>query len=74
MSFDKHMGKDWREQYSGATAIDHTCRNHGSCSYCMSTRTWFDTKRRQAANQDMNDYYDHDYYNECNDDYYENYD
>jgi len=42
MSFDKPYPnrKDKRKPYYGAKAIDHTCRNHGSCSWCRSNRTY----------------------------------
>ena len=58
MSFDKHMGKDWRQKFTGAKAVDYTCRNHGTCSYCKSSRTFFDTKYRRAADQEIQDYND----------------
>ena len=31
-------GKEKRKQYKGAKAVDRSCRNHGSCSYCRSNR------------------------------------
>ena len=31
-------GKEHRQQYRGAKAIDRSCRNHGSCSYCKNNR------------------------------------
>ena len=33
----------------GAKAIDTTCRNHGSCSYCESNRQIQKTKARKRA-------------------------
>lgn len=37
MSLDKAIasGKEKRKPYRGAKAIDHTCRNHGSCPSCQ---------------------------------------
>lgn len=37
MSLDKAIasGKEKRKPYRGAKAIDHTCRNHGSCPGCQ---------------------------------------
>ena len=31
-------GKEHREPYHGAKAIDRTCRNHGMCPYCRDNR------------------------------------
>ena len=40
MSLDKAIahGKEKRKPYSGSKAIDRTCRNHGSCPYCLENR------------------------------------
>lgn len=40
MSLDKAIkhGKEKRKQYRGAKAVDYTCRNHGSCDWCLSNR------------------------------------
>lgn len=32
--------KEHREPYRRSKAIDRTCRNHGSCSYCQDNRLW----------------------------------
>lgn len=42
MSLDKAIEhkKEWRKQYHGAKAIDKSCRNHGSCSWCKGNRTF----------------------------------
>lgn len=45
MSFDKYMGKEHRQQYRGSKAVDSTCRNHGSCDWCRSNRTYSTRKR-----------------------------
>ena len=40
MSLNKAIehGKEKRKQYRGAKAVDCTCRNHGSCGWCLSNR------------------------------------
>ena len=40
MSMDKAIlhGKEHRKPYRGAKAIDHTCRNHGTCLWCEENR------------------------------------
>ena len=41
MSLDKAIehGKEHRKPYTGAKAIDCTCRNHGSCDWCGVKKT-----------------------------------
>lgn len=41
MSLDKAIahGKEKRKPYRGSKAIDGTCRNHGSCQWCVENRT-----------------------------------
>ena len=41
MSLDKAIahGKEKRKPYRGSKAIDYTCRNHGSCQWCIENRT-----------------------------------
>ena len=40
MSLDKAIehGKEKRKKYRGSKAIDVTCRNHGSCLWCVRNR------------------------------------
>lgn len=40
MALDKAIksGKEHRKPYRGSKAIDATCRNHGSCSWCAENR------------------------------------
>ncbi len=40
MSLDKAVehGKEKRKPYRGAKAVDGTCRNHGTCMWCMRNR------------------------------------
>jgi hypothetical protein len=33
-------GKEHRKIYRKAKAVDRSCRNHGSCSYCERQRTF----------------------------------
>lgn len=49
-------GKEKRKPYRGSKAFDHSCRNHGTCGYCESTRTHFDRKARTAAADDLKSY------------------
>lgn len=56
MSFDKYMGKEHRKQYRSSKAIDRTCRNHGSCEYCKSNRTFKNRKRLDKYEYNKYDY------------------
>ena len=58
MSLDKAIesGKEKRKPYKGAKAIDHTCRNHGSCPYCKAGRKFKDRKRREEQEQEYKEY------------------
>ena len=40
MSLDKAIehGKERRKPYYGSKAFDYTCRNHGSCQWCVENR------------------------------------
>lgn len=48
MSLEKAIEhkKEKRKPYRGSKRIDHTCRNHGSCSFCEGNRLIADTKAR----------------------------
>lgn len=41
MSLDKAIehGKEYRKPYRRSARFDRTCRNHGSCSWCIGNRT-----------------------------------
>lgn len=58
MSLDKAVdhGKEHRKPYRGAKAVDCTCRNHGSCSWCKENRTYKNTKRLAKVKGKMEDY------------------
>lgn len=49
MALDKAIksGKEHRKPYRGSKAVDKTCRNHGSCSYCRNNRLY--SKRKAEA-------------------------
>ena len=47
----KHR-KEHRKEYHGAKAIDKTCRNHGSCSWCEGDRRYKEYKLNEAADID----------------------
>lgn len=55
MGLDKSIqsGREHRKQYTGAKAVDATCRNHGSCKQCLSNRTHKNDKRKLALGQQM---------------------
>lgn len=53
-------GKEHRKQYTGAKAVDKTCRNHGSCAWCEENRKHSRTKRELAAEQYMEEYEEED--------------
>lgn len=53
MSFGKYMGKEHRKPYRGSKNYDRTCRNHGGCPACLSNRTIANTRRQQAADNQL---------------------
>ena len=55
MSLDKAIqrGKERREPYRGAKAVDCTCRNNGSCPYCTSNRLHSTRKRLLTAENQL---------------------
>lgn len=48
--------KYFRKQYRGAKAVDCTCRNHGSCIYCYSTRMYRAKKEMAKAELKIKEY------------------
>lgn len=50
-------GKEYRESYTGAKAIDHTCRNHGSCEWCKGNRLYQQNKADEASRQALMEIY-----------------
>ena len=53
MSLDKAIehGKEKRKPYRGTKAIDCTCRNHGSCTWCRDNRLHKRLKDKEASRQ-----------------------
>lgn len=50
MALDKAIasGKEHRKQYmKTAQQVDYTCRNHGSCGWCLANRLYKNIKREQ---------------------------
>lgn len=47
MSFDKNYPKrkDHRKPYRGSKSFDRSCRNHGTCPYCLDSRMHKHEKR-----------------------------
>ena len=58
MSLDKAIEhrKEKRKQYYGAKAIHCSCRNHGSCSYCLSNRMYQQNKEDNKMKEKLNEY------------------
>lgn len=58
MSLDKAIehGKEKRQPYRGAKAIDPTCRNHGSCKWCEGNRTYSDKKKEIESEYEDEDW------------------
>lgn len=57
MSLDKAIehGKEKRKKYRGSKAVDCTCRNHGSCDWCRSNRT-YRFKKKEPIDVDYEEY------------------
>ena len=61
MSLDKaieHGKEKKRKTYKGATAIDCTCRNHGSCEWCKSNRLYQQLRMDEASRQALEEEYE----------------
>ena len=46
-------GKEKRKPYKGAKAVDCSCRNHGTCEWCMGNRTHNTNRKREKAIAEM---------------------
>lgn len=55
MSLDKSIdyGKDWREPYRKAKAVDKHCRNHGYCPRCRNNRLYSSKKTMEAFKEQL---------------------
>lgn len=60
MSLNKAIkyGKEKRKEYTGAKAIDCTCRNHGSCEWCKGNRLYQATKEKVKCDVKEKEYED----------------
>lgn len=58
MSFHKAIahGKEYRKPYRGAQAFDSSCRPHGGCPYCESSRQHNTEKWKQIAEDTREEY------------------
>ncbi len=45
--------KEKRKEYRKSKVFDRTCRNHGSCGYCLSNRMYGDVKRKAEINNQL---------------------
>ena len=54
MSLDKAIEhrKEKRKPYYDSRAVDHTCRNHGSCKWCESNRRFKMRDRRPELKEE----------------------
>ena len=66
MSLDKAIqsGKERRRPYHGAKAIDHTCRNHGTCSYCRDNRL-ISRRKSELVAEDKREEFEYGESNQC---------
>ena len=50
MTLDKAIEhkKEKRKPYTGAKAVDCSCRNHGSCGWCRDDRLYKNIKRLKS--------------------------
>jgi hypothetical protein len=58
MALDKAIasGKEHRAPYRGSAGFDRTCRNHGSCPYCAEGRQRKNRRRREAADEQIDEF------------------
>lgn len=61
MSLEKAIQhrKEKRKPYYGSKAFDCSCRNHGSCSWCVSNRLIADTKARMRQEGQEDEWFGH---------------
>jgi len=55
MSFKKAIfyGKERRKQYYDSRKFDKSCRNHGSCLWCLDNRTAKNNIKTKWAKQEI---------------------
>ena len=58
MSLDKAIehGKEKRKPYYGCRAIDPSCRNHGTCEWCLNNRLYRSRRLEQMARDKYKDF------------------
>ena len=58
MSLNKSIEhhKEYRKPYNGSKAFDRTCRNHGSCIWCMNNRMYRTHRLSERANQEEREF------------------
>jgi len=58
MGLDKAIkhGKEKRKPYTGAKAIDCTCRNHGICEWCKRNRLIQFLRELEATESELKEY------------------
>lgn len=49
-------GHEHRKPYVGCKAADSSCRNHGSCSWCLGNRMHGRLKAEKAADLKIKEY------------------
>jgi len=56
MSLDKAIGKrEKRKPYRGSKAFDRTCRNHGTCEWCIENRTISSRRQYEEIKESIKD-------------------
>ena len=50
------MSKTKRKPYTQSKRFDATCRCHGSCGWCKGNRKYQDTRYRDAADRELQEY------------------
>ena len=45
--------KEYRKMYFDSRKWDHSCRNHGTCSYCYNNRTYSSRKQLTRIEDEM---------------------
>lgn len=55
MSLDKAIasGKEKRKPYYDSRRFDHSCKNHGACSYCAERRQFAFKKDGESSLQEL---------------------
>jgi hypothetical protein len=47
------VSRSTKRPYTGSKRFDRSCRNHGSCTYCVGSRTHRHLKARVVANEKL---------------------